>query len=254
MRETFFFLRELNLNWYPQIVSIKNRILFIGRQYDNKQSPDLPYQLEMFFRTQFPCQWPINMIKVLWCRFQQCLGTFTILLVEASSETGLFRHLSDYVFGVRKIFSFWDNCIWIGIVKLSLLRTGYFSSVANVLTSSPKIWHVNKRDFLQLNCLSSDQWILYRWCDSDLNSAWAPLPCCLSKGSLKWDFLVIHLTTFSESIISKTQNLWESYFHSKCLKFNAIFKNAAKHWEKAFCFGENCIWTGIVKLSLLRTR
>ena len=32
---------------------------------------------------------------------KQCLGTFTILLVEASSETGVARHLSDYVFGVR---------------------------------------------------------------------------------------------------------------------------------------------------------
>ena len=45
-----------------------------------------------------------------------------------------------------KVFCYLDNCIWIGIVKLSLLRTGYFSSAANVLTSSPKIWHANKRD------------------------------------------------------------------------------------------------------------
>ena len=52
-------------------------------------------------------------------------------------------------------FSFLDNYIWIGIVKLSLLRTGYFSSAANVLTSSPKIWHVNKRDFFQLIRLGS---------------------------------------------------------------------------------------------------
>ena len=51
----------------------------------------------------------------------------------------------------EKVFCFWDNCIWIGIVKLSLLRTGYFSSVANVLTSSSKILHVNKRDIFQLN-------------------------------------------------------------------------------------------------------
>ena len=132
----------------------------------------------------------MNMIKVLLWRFDQCLGTFTILLVEASSETWLFRHLSDYVFGGRnfentkslrvifyskclksnldlknavknwqKAFCFWDNFIWIGIVKLSLLRTGYFSLAANVLTSSPKIWHVNKRDFFQLNFLGSDRWI-----------------------------------------------------------------------------------------------
>ena len=43
----------------------------------------------------------MNMIKVMFSRFEQCLGTFTISLVEASSKTGLFRHLSDYVFGVR---------------------------------------------------------------------------------------------------------------------------------------------------------
>ena len=133
----------------------------------------------------------MNMIKMLWCRFEQCLGTFTMLLVEGSSETGLFRHLSRNVFRVpnfgktkavmlifffskclkfnlkfkkatkiwEKVFCFWDNCIWIGIVKLSLLRTGYFSSGANVLTSSPKIWHVNKRDFFKLNWLGSDQWM-----------------------------------------------------------------------------------------------
>ena len=59
----------------------------------------------------------------------------------------------------EKVFCFRDNCIWIGIVKLSLLRTGYFSSAANVLTSSTKILHVNKREFFQLHRLGSDQWI-----------------------------------------------------------------------------------------------
>ena len=43
--------------------------------------------------------------------------------------------------------------------KLFLLRTGYFLSAANVLTRSPKIWHLNKRDFFQLNWLSSGQWL-----------------------------------------------------------------------------------------------
>ena len=41
------------------------------------------------------------MIKVLWGRFQQCLRLFTKLLFDGSSETGLFRHLSNHVFGVR---------------------------------------------------------------------------------------------------------------------------------------------------------
>ena len=37
------------------------------------------------------------------------------------------------------------------LLKLSLLRTGYFSSPANALTSTPNISHVNKRDFFEHN-------------------------------------------------------------------------------------------------------
>ena len=88
--------------------------------------------------------------------------------------------------------------------------------------------------------------------DADLKSASARLQCCLSKGPLKDDFLDIYVTTFSESVISEIQNLWGSYFVSKYLKFNLNFKNAAKNSEKVFCFWDNCIWNGIVKLSLLR--
>ena len=118
------------------------------------------------------------MIKVVWCRFQQCLGTFTRCLVEESSQTRLFRHWSKHVFGVRnfenkkamrvifffqtfeisvrfqkcrkkrtKIFCFWDICILIGIVKLSLLRTRYFSSAANVLSSSHRFYISIKETF-----------------------------------------------------------------------------------------------------------
>ena len=144
-------------------------------------------------------------------------------------------HFKNTAKNSEKVFCFWDNSIWIGIVKLSLLRTGYFSSAANVLTSSPKIWHVKNRDFFQLNWLGSYKWIWQRCCDADSNSACARLPCCLSKGRLKGDFLEIYLTTFSESVISKKQNLWESSFFSKYLKFNLHFKNSVKKWEKFFC-------------------
>ena len=58
---------------------------------------------------------------------------------------------------IEKKFFFWDNCIWTGIVKLSLLRTVYISSAANVLATSPKIWHVKKRDVFQLKQLESEQ-------------------------------------------------------------------------------------------------
>ena len=41
------------------------------------------------------------MVKYLSFRFQHCFGLFTVSLVKGSSETGLFRHLSNHVFGVR---------------------------------------------------------------------------------------------------------------------------------------------------------
>ena len=59
----------------------------------------------------------------------------------------------------EKVFYFWDNFILIGIVKLSLIKKEYFSSADNVLNSSPKISHVNKRTFFQLNWLDGDEWI-----------------------------------------------------------------------------------------------
>ena len=41
------------------------------------------------------------MLKVLCFRVQQCLGPFTMLLVVASSEMGLVRHLTTF-YEVRK--------------------------------------------------------------------------------------------------------------------------------------------------------
>ena len=115
---------------------------------------------------------------MLCCKFQLCLSQFTMLLVDGSSETRLFRHWSNNVFRVRnfgntksmtviflwkcskfklefkikektweKVFPFSDNCISTGIVKLSLLRTGKLSLASNVVTSSLKIWHDNKKTF-----------------------------------------------------------------------------------------------------------
>ena len=57
----------------------------------------------------------------------------------------------------ENIFLFWDNGIWKCCDKLSLLRREYFSSAVNGLTNSPKIFHITRRDFLNLNCLHRDQ-------------------------------------------------------------------------------------------------
>ena len=127
------------------------------------------------------------MIKVLPCRFQQCLGAFIMLLAEVSSEIGLFRHFSkrlwqfviseiqklwglsffqnvQYLISISRIpkkltffFCFLGNCIWIGCVKLSLLRREFLSFVVNALNNRTKILHIIKRDFFRSNFLHSDQ-------------------------------------------------------------------------------------------------
>ena len=122
-----------------------------------------------------------------------------------------------------------------------------------MLKRSTKILRVNKRDFLQLYRLGSDQSIRSRCYDADFNSAWVCLPCCLSKGPLKKHFLDIYLTMFSEFVTSKIQKLCESSFFSKRSKFQLDFKKAAQNREKYFCFWDNIILIAIVKLSLLRT-
>ena len=129
------------------------------------------------------------MVKVLSSRLQQCLGSFTMLLVERSSETGRFTHLSNHVFerpqfrkyigyeghlffwkctksnvdlgnaekNSEKVFRFWDNWMWIGSLKFSLLRREYLSSAVNVLTNSLKLLYSTKTEFFRLNYLNSDQ-------------------------------------------------------------------------------------------------
>ena len=125
------------------------------------------------------------MIKVLLCRFEECLGSFTMLLVEASPEPGLFLHLSNHVMRIpyfrkyisyeghlsfqnvqnfswtsrmqkkntEKVFCFLDKCFGIGCLKLSLLLVIGVS----VLTNSPKILHFTNRGFFQLNFFHSDK-------------------------------------------------------------------------------------------------
>ena len=54
-----------------------------------------------------------------------------------------------------------------------------------------------------------------------------------------------------QPIISERNHLWSSSFFSKCYKFEVYFRNLKRNWENNFCFGDNCIWIGCVKYSLL---
>ena len=145
-------------------------ILFMSSQCINKQYQDWPCKKQRVFPTMSTWQWSMNMIKVIWWRFHQCLKTFTMLLVRRFCQRGLLDiYLTTYSESViseiknlwgsyfvsnnlkfnlnfknagknwEKLLSFWDTCIWIRMVKWSLLRTVYFSSAANVLVGSRNI-------------------------------------------------------------------------------------------------------------------
>ena len=122
------------------------------------------------------------------CRFQQSFGSFTMYHIAESSKTGLVRHLSNHVFRSpyfrkyisyegqlffhnvqnlmyisktrkkidEKVFCFLDNCVCISCDKLSLLRRGYLSSTVDALADSPKVLHLTKGNFFELNFFPSN--------------------------------------------------------------------------------------------------
>ena len=61
-------------------------------------SPEISDMTKRHFPTQFLSDWWNNMIKVLSCRFQQCLGPFKMLVVEGCSKMGPCRHLTNHIF------------------------------------------------------------------------------------------------------------------------------------------------------------
>ena len=65
-------------------------------------------------------------------------------------------------------------------------------------------------------------------------------------------FCTYILPRFPDCVISEINQLWLSSFFWKCSKFKVDFENATKNLEKAFCFWDNCVQIGFVKLSLLR--
>ena len=134
--------------------------------------------LRVIFTTQLPSQWSFKMIKALSLRLNQCFTTFTMSPVEGFSQMGAFRHLSKPVFRGRqfgkyinyegiffrkcskfnadsknaeknteKMFCFWDKCIGLVCIFLSLIIREYLSQAVTVLGEGLKNVHVSKSDF-----------------------------------------------------------------------------------------------------------
>ena len=135
--------------------------------------------LRVTFPTELPSQWSLKLVKALSFRLNRCFGLFAMTPVERSSQTGVFRHLSKHVFLGRqfrkyisyeghlffwkcskfnadsrnakknseKIFCFWDKCIWIVCIHLSLQLREYVSLAVNMLRKGLKNFHESKGDF-----------------------------------------------------------------------------------------------------------
>ena len=84
------------------------------------------------------------------CKFQQYLGTSAMMLIEGSSETGLFRHLSNHVFGVRNF----ENTKSMRVTFLSKCLN--LNSISKLLKKIDKKFFVSEIiacELLPLNCL-----------------------------------------------------------------------------------------------------
>ena len=143
-------------------------------------------------------------------------------------------HLKNAEKNSEKAFCFLDNCIWIGCIKFSLSRRENLWPAINVFTNIPKILHITKGNFFQLNCLVIDQLICQRCCRSDLNSVWARLPCCFSKRLQKRHFLDIYLTTVFQ--VRNYENTWAMgvIFFLKVFKTLSTFRKSRKKLQRKF--------------------
>ena len=75
-----------------KILSIKKKMPVFGSQWVIKQSYNTTYCSERLLQPHLSLPDSINLVKVLFSGFEKCFGWFTMLLVEGSSKTGLFRH------------------------------------------------------------------------------------------------------------------------------------------------------------------
>ena len=87
----------------------------------------------------------------------------------------------------------------------------------------------------------------------------ARLPCDLSKGPLKRDFLDVYLTTLLGVRKSKNTCSMRVIFVLKCSTFNLNLKNTKKkkkkkkkYFENIFRFVDNCILKSCTKFPFLR--
>ena len=83
-------------------------------------------------------------------RFEQCLGTFTVLLVEESSKTGFFTDLSNHVLGVRNIGN--TKTMRVNLFFRNIQNFIYISKMQQKNEKKFRASQITASELLSLNC------------------------------------------------------------------------------------------------------
>ena len=178
----------------------------------------------------------ISGMKNLWgyCFLSKCLK---INLDSKNSEKSW-----------EKFFFSWDNSLWIGIVKLPLLKkdTFYRQSICYQTVPTFCVWikeiFSNSTDFAGIN--EYDKSILMQ-ISTEPGHVYH-VPCRGSSETGIFRHLSDHV--FGVRNLKNTKSMRLIFFF-KSLKLKLDFKNAEKNSEKAFCCWEKCIWIVIVSIN-----
>ena len=150
----------------------------------------------------------------------------------------------------KNMFCFWDKCIWIVYINLSLLIREYLSLGVNVLRKGLRNFHVSKSDFcnsITFRVITQDDKSALIKIESVFRSLYH-VPYETSSETGVFRHLSKHVFRAQEF---RKYRIYEGHLFTKCSKFNADSKNAEKNSKKMFCFWDKCIWIVFIHLSLL---
>ena len=93
------------------------------------------------------------MAKVLPLRFQQCFGSFTMLLDKGSSKARLLRHLSNHSFGIPLVQKYISHEGQSFFLKMFKIESG-FLKCANKIRRKSFVSEILASEDVAINCLS----------------------------------------------------------------------------------------------------
>ena len=120
-----------------------------------------------------------------------------------------------------------------------------------MLINSLKISDITHTELFELIFFHADQKISQKYCHADLSSVSVPLTCWLSISVPTRGFLGIYVTPLFVVYNFRNKSPLRLISSSKYSKFYQDFGNREKNLKSIFPFGDNIVWIGCSKHSLL---